>query len=513
MTNPPSDAIHTTARRAAAALGYGVALKVLRYGLAVASHIVIRRVLGPAEFGQYSVAVAVLDIAAVVASLGMGQALLRFLPEAALGRDPKVVRTLLTRSMFVQAIGWLGSLGLLWLFREPVRGWLRSDSAYELILLGMALLATRLLFDLGGAALNAVLAARELAIVSLLWQVAFVGGLLYLLGEGWGAEGVIAAGAWANAIGFSALIVAWRRIEHPPGARAVGRFTWRRILQYSVPFAAINVCYNLVWRNSEAFWINRYWDEKTVGLFSAAYNLPQLVLDFVPTAIWPLVMASYAAIFTVDRPRAIRLISHYYKLLFLLAAPLSIAGAVFGDRLLVVMYGPEYLDGGGLARLFFLIQCVSFLGTPLSMTLYVLEKTWMNLLVWLGAAALNVGLNVILIPRDWRLGSVLPVALAVSLMPIVYMILLRRIGVSVSVPWGFLLRTYLASATLLALLPLRSWARGAAELLVCAVVGVLLLAAGLKAVRIFRTEDRALLDLVPSAGARRALAWFGEGLR
>jgi O-antigen/teichoic acid export membrane protein len=207
------------------------------------------------------------------------------------------------------------------------------------------------------------------------------------------------------------------------------------------------------------------------------------------------------------------LISHYYKLLFLLAAPLSIVGAVFGDRLLVVMYGPEYLDGGGLARLFFLIQCVSFLGTPLSMTLYVLEKTWMNLLVWLGAAALNVGLNVILIPRDWRLGSVLPVALAVSLMPIVYMILLRRIGVSVSVPWGFLLRTYLASATLLALLPLRSWARGAAELLVCAVVGVLLLAAGLKAVRIFRTEDRALLDLVPSAGARRALAWFGEGLR
>ena len=62
------------------------------------------------------------------------------------------------------------------------------------------------------------------------------------------------------------------------------------------------------------------------------------------------------------------------------------------------------------------------------MTLYVLEKPWVNLLVWIGAAVVNVSLNFVLIPIDWRLGAALPVSLAVILMPVVYWVILERRG-------------------------------------------------------------------------------------
>jgi O-antigen/teichoic acid export membrane protein len=248
------------------------------------------------------------------------------------------------------------------------------------------------------------------------------------------------------------------------------------------------------------------------GWFATAYGLPQLVLEFVPTAIWPVVMASYAAVFTLDRDRARRLIAHYYKLLFFVAAPFSVGGAILGDRAFLVLYGDAFEPGAAICRIFFVVQCLSFFGTPLSMTLYILEKPWLNLLVWLGAAILNLGLNYVLIPIDWRLGSVLPVSLAVAIMPVVYWLLLRRLGYLVLIPWSFLGRAYLASSSLLLLWPIRGWIDGPWTLLAGAGLALGLVIAGMKLVRVFRPEDAPLVALIPHRGLRRRVAWLGEGI-
>jgi O-antigen/teichoic acid export membrane protein len=136
----------------------------------------------------------------------------------------------------------------------------------------------------------------------------------------------------------------------------------------------------------------------------------------------------------------------------------------------------------------------------------------LNLLVWLGAAILNLGLNYVLIPIDWRLGSVLPVSLAVALMPIVYWLLLRRLGYLVLIPWSFLGRAYLASSSLLLLWPIRGWIDGPWTLLAGAGLALGLVIAGMKLVRVFRPEDAPLVALIPHRGLRRRVAWLGEGI-
>jgi O-antigen/teichoic acid export membrane protein len=394
--------------------------------------------------------------------------------------------------------------------RPVIGGWFDRETLAGLVVMGMALLVTRLLFDFATQVYHALLDLRLVSAVTVLWQVAFLGGLVVFFQAGYGVLGVLLAAAAANVVAFLILALGWRGRLAPAGERETPDFRLGRILRYGLPFAAIQVFYTIVWRHSETILITRYWGPTEAGYFGTAYAFTQQVLDFVPTAIWPLVMASYAAVFTLDRERARRLVAHYYKLLFLVATPLSVGGAVLGDRALIVLYGAEYAPGGMLAQIFFVVQCLSFLGTPLSMTLYVLERTWVNLLIWVGAAIVNVGLNVALIPIDWRLGAALPVSLAVGLMPIAYWLILSRQGYRVRVPWSFLGRVVLGSVGLLALIPLRGWVSGAWQLLVAAILSLILVGVGMRLVRVFRRDDERLLEFIPSSAVRRGVAWFGE---
>jgi len=507
-----ADAIDRTTRQAGGAVGYGVALKAVKFVLAAVAHVVIRRELGDEAFGRYAVAASVLEVAAAIASLGMGQVLLRYLPEARLGRVRDGVSRLLRVSLGLQVVGWISVAGLLLALRPVLLRFLHEEAAVAVVMLGAGLLVTRLLFDWATQVYHALLEMRVLSVATVLWQVVFLAVVWGSLARGGGVEAVIWSGAIANAAGALVLLLGIRGRVAPTGEREVTRATAGRLLRYALPFVAVNVCYNVVWRNSETWLLVHFHGERVAGWFATAYGLPQLVLEFVPTAIWPLVMASYAAVFTLDRDRARRLVSHYYKLLFFVAAPFSVGGAILGDRAFLVLYGDAFEPGAAICRIFFVVQCLSFFGTPLSMTLYILERPLLNLGVWLGAAILNLGLNYVLIPIDWRLGSVLPVSLAVALMPVVYWRLLRRLGVQITVPWPFLARAYGASSALLLLWPIRGWIDGPWTLLAAAGLSLVLVVTGMKLVRVFRAEDAPLVALIPHAAVRRKVAWLGEGV-
>ncbi len=506
----PRDAIAETAQRAGHAVAWGAALKVLRFALMFVAHLLIRRVLGADAVGQYFLAMSAMEIASALASVGMGQAALRFLPELRLGRSRAALRRFLGWTLGFQVLGWLATLAVVAGTPDWLTTLARTDAKASLIVVAMWLLICRLAFDVATQVYQALLEMRFLAGASLLWQVLFLGSLLTSFQMGGGVVGVLVAGAVANVAAFGVLAAGlWTR-SGTTGDRELLPLTLRRVLAYSVPFVFIRLCHTVVWRNSESFFINYHWGDFENGCFGVAYGFPQLILEFIPTAIWPVVMASYSAVFTIDQERARRLLTTYFKLLFLIAAPLSVGGAVLGDRALVVAYGQEYAPGAFLAQVFFLVQCVSFFGTPLSMTLYILEKTWLNLAVWIGAAILNVGLNAVLIPWDWRWGAVIPVTLAVAAMPLCYSRILERLGYVVSIPWGFLVRAYAGSSGLIVLWLVRDRVSDAASLLWAALAATVLLAAGMKAVGVFRADDAGLIRLVPGHRVRRALAWFGR---
>ena len=71
MSGTGAEAVHRTAREAGGAVGWGVVLKALRFAFALATGIIIRRVLGPELVGQYGLVQLTLEVAGAVASVGM----------------------------------------------------------------------------------------------------------------------------------------------------------------------------------------------------------------------------------------------------------------------------------------------------------------------------------------------------------------------------------------------------------------------------------------------------------
>jgi O-antigen/teichoic acid export membrane protein len=153
---------------------------------------------------------------------------------------------------------------------------------------------------------------------------------------------------------------------------------------------------------------------------------------------------------------------------------------------------------------------VSFLGTPLSMTLYVLEKTHVNLIVYLGLAMANVGLNLLLIPSYGVLGAVISVAVVTAASPIVYGAIIGRYVVGIRIPFGFIGKCFLASGAVVVLIPFLRFVTGPAAFAIACAVGLLSIVLAFKSVRVLNVEDLETLSAVPIPMAKRLLRFIAS---
>jgi O-antigen/teichoic acid export membrane protein len=112
------------------------------------------------------------------------------------------------------------------------------------------------------------------------------------------------------------------------------------------------------------------------------------------------------------------------------------------------------------------------------MALYVLEKTHVNLLIYAFLAVLNVGLDLVLIPKYGVYGAMVPVAIAILLQPFLYYAAVRRVDPGVSIPLAFIGRCFAASAFAVVMVPVLSLWGGAGGLIIAAIAGTVALVLG-----------------------------------
>jgi O-antigen/teichoic acid export membrane protein len=316
---------------------------------------------------------------------------------------------------------------------------------------------------------------------------------------------VLAAAAAGNAI---ACALVWPRLRSAldwGSAAAPDAVTGRRFWRYSLPFAAIGVLNLVVWRQSETLLLAHFRTPEETGYFDLAYRLPQTILEFVPGTVWPLVMAGMSEAYARDPARLAAAVRRYYRMLFALCAPLCVLGAALGGRAVPALFGDAMAPAAVPAQIFFVIFTVSFLSTPLSMVLYVLERTSLNLLIYIVLAVINVGLDLILIPRFGVPGAMVPVAIAIAAQPVLYFSVVRRHVPGISIPFGFIGRCLAASAVP----ALAAWAvlrgiDGIAGLAAACLAGLALVPLSYRVARVFERDELSALAASPVPFVARA---------
>lgn len=499
--------MESTTRRIGTAMAWSVASRAIRFALGFASSVVVVRSLGEHDYGVLSIVRSVLMFVVILAGVGSGQALLKFLPAMRVAQSGAAAVRLVRRVALVHAAGWCVLLAI----AVAARGWTERlfhvDGLGVVVAAGVALSLFEVFFTVASQVLNANYDAKRLAIASAASHVVYLLALVVALPAGLGVIGVLVAAAAGNMV--ACVIVMGRlRASTAYGSGTGSDFGGMRILRYSAPFAAVGILNIVVWRQSETLLLGHFRSPEETGYFDLAYRLPQTILEFVPGTVWPLVMAGMSEAFARDRSSIVRVIDRYYRMLFVLCAPLCALGAVLAPRVVSVMFGEGMAPAAIPMQLFFLILSVSFLATPLSMSLYVLERTHVNLLIYGILAVVNVGLDLLLIPKYGVPGAIVPVAIAIALQPLAYFVAVRRELADVKIPFAFIGRCFLASGSVLVALPLLRWLPGAPGLAVAGMAAAAALAFAYRYARVLGAAEVAALGAVPLPGAGRLAGFF-----
>lgn len=502
----PPAAGRSASREVPAALAWSLVSKILVSILAIASNILIVRGLGEEAYGVYSIFLNIARFLAIVLGLGLAQGVLQYLPEFRLRADARGARQLLGRALLWQLGGWAVVVLAAFLLRDWLSEIQKADLR-TLLPIGTALL---LFESLWSTLANVYTAARRmvwLMVASVAQKAALVGLLILLARGGVTPIHVVYVVAGSFLLGIALLAPGAASLLPPGPAAGNGSMPASRLWRYAWPIVAGNLINQVLWRSSDTLFIGYYWNPTLVGYYNAAYNLAQMIIEFVPLAIWPVILSSLAEAHVRHEDHLRRGTELYFRLIFVLVVPFSLTGMVLGGQAYLAMYGAAMAPGAGLCQALFGILMIGFFMTPLRMAMFVKERTLANTLVLAAGAVVNVVLNVLLIPRHGIWGAAVSVGVALTVTSVVQYALTRRVLPWAGVPWACFGKVLLASSPVLPLWFVRR-ALDAPLPLAGALLGITIVQyLALRQLRVFEDEERALLQR-SNLPLKSVLNWF-----
>ena len=379
----------------------GVRVVVPIMSLAVV--LTLSRVLGAEGLGQYTLAFTVLYVINTAAPFGLYALITR---EGARSHDE--IPRLLGSGFLLAACATIPLSFILAASGE----WLGYDAetCSALRMLSLSVFPF-VLVTLGEAAFVAIEKVKWVAAVTVGENLVKVSGSLYALLGGYGLEGVVIAAVAGKAVAALLVLILLRieqlRIAWPD------RGVTARLAKAAPTFLAIQVFAMIYWR-IDILMLSKLGDSVAdVGFYGAAYRIFELVM-IVPQS---LCLALYPQVVQASHDNVAHLRSIGRETLRYLGAavlPAAIAATLAGDRILELLYGTEFAPATGtLAVLIWAVVPFAWVRYH-AYVLVATDRQRVDLVLNVGLSAVNVVLNLMLIPRFGHLGAAVATLIAIS---------------------------------------------------------------------------------------------------
>ncbi len=403
-------ALGNTAVRAAAEITGKLATLALYAGIA--------RATGASGLGVFVLAASFAELGLVIVDLGLDRYMTREVardPERRLRLFSDVLALKLTLLVPVAAGMMLLSIVL------DYDG--QTRAAVALLIAGFAIDSlARTVFGL----FTAYERGRPVATVVLVQRTVTAALGLTALAVGFGivtVAGAYVAGA-ATGLLCGALLLR-RSIGMPPWSPDPAR--WARLASRSLPFALEGV-FMLVLFRLDAVILGQLSTDVEVGRYGAAYRMFEATL-FIPFAMVAAFAAMYAYLGSTTTPTLAYVFERSIKFAIACLLPVGIIFGVFAEPLLTTIFGDELAAAAEPLRL--LAPAVPLIGVVTLCIALVVSRGRSQGIIALTAviAALNVGLNLALIPANGANGAALAMLVSEGLFAAAALVIsARRIG-------------------------------------------------------------------------------------
>lgn len=424
-------------------------LFLLYFGISI----VAVRALGKEQYGVYTLCQNIAEYLVVFCALGLNAALLRFIPELRVQKNRAGLIRMLWKAGLLQAATCAVAAVLIVGGRSQLHDWFNIDFGAALlwtVLLAFAMLGKNFTND----ALTAFFRVPAVTILSLIQGVLWFGGFMLLLMRSPSATHALGVQGLIFLAGFVAgLVLLVREVRNlrwrsPPFG--IGK---RRILRLSGATLLNNLAQRLMHKYTEVFFLGIFAASPAiVGIYDLGYSVPLMVILLIPGAVQSLLTSAFAEAYTRDPNCLGRLIASVYRMLILVAAPISAFGVFFVSRGIVLIYGEEMAAAGPVAATFCVLHVLGLISMPLSMAIAVRERVLRMLPLLIVQVGVNLALDLLLIPPYGMVGGILAVLLTFALTIPLRLYVVRKILGGIFFPTSFFLRIYFPFLCLAALM-------------------------------------------------------------
>jgi O-antigen/teichoic acid export membrane protein len=377
--------------------------------------IAIARLLGPSLNGTYSLVTFTLTIVGVFTSMGLESLSTKYISEFSALNDNHAMERIFSYTVKAKFLITVGAILVLMAMSGHIeKFYSQPNLALYIIVSAVALVPDGIaviLFSAIQGMQNYKVVAIKASIVAPL-QIALMVMALML---GYGILGLVAANL---VISTTDACISYYFVRRKIKFRV--RFKdsmqdalWGRIFRYNWQVAIIIFLDSIVWQRSEVFFLGKLASQAETGFYSLAYNLASMTLGFLPGAFISVLFPAISELHGSNNKDEIRRIFlNATRFVMIFCIPVCLIGIAVSKPLVRLLYGEAYLPVAPVLNLLMLSTCVGLICSPASSAIYGTEKQGIILKVGLVTSALNICLDLALIPSFGAVGAALANACA-----------------------------------------------------------------------------------------------------
>lgn len=371
--------------------------KVARMGGGVLVSVYVARYLGPDDFGLFSFSLALTALFTSFAAFGLPTVVVRDLVIRPHDR-PAILASALLLRLLGAAVAMILTVGAMLALRP-------GDWRSALVVLVMTFSNLAQAWDIIDYDYQSRMDARPIVVLR---NVSFVAcavvRVLLVL-----AQASLIWFAWAmtlEAIIGAVLLVRRARLDGKAIViMAATREELRRLASTSWPLIISDLSVSIYMRVDQIM-LGKMLGDVGVGLFSAAVRISEAYY-FFPNTVALSVAPALTATYTRSREEFERRFLQIMRLLLWLALAVAFVLAVFSKPIILTLYGPRYLDAAAVLSIHAWAGALVSLGACGNLWLTNAGFFKFSMYRTLAGAAVNVALNLILIPRLGIVGAAL----------------------------------------------------------------------------------------------------------
>ncbi|MHB8159383.1 MAG: flippase [Thermoleophilia bacterium] len=348
----------------------------------------LARRLGPGNYGKYVFAFSLAEIFSILGDIGLHEYSIR-----EMARRPELLRQRLAGILVLKTL-LSSTSAIIMLAILPLMG---KDRSTSLAVVAFALAQIGYSWFYGSTI--AFAARQDMHIQASLWlmeKVLFAAAGVVVIIAGRGFVAVALSNTFVQFFGgVIAVGIAWRK--YGPFARRLERDQWGGYLKAALPFGLI-VAFYLVYFRIDSVMISFFRGDDEVGQYGAAYNLVSALL-FLPAGLVAALFPRLAGAFNSPEDNLDWPFQRAARWLLALSLPMAVGIWLLAEPLILALLQDTYLPAATAFAILGWTLPVWFITFLQGNLLTIIERQKAVAVVGLANMILNIGMNLVVIPR------------------------------------------------------------------------------------------------------------------